>query len=219
MKLMILLSLSIFLPTLAGLFLFLKNKTITPFLLCLFLGSIVTIFAILIKDYYLINSVVNVYILLEFILFLFQFKKWGLFKNNLNFYVLISLNMLVWLYTGMYISDIGIRNTYFRVFYSIILVLSATDLVNKIAFERIKLMKDYRFIICIGFIIFYFYNIIIETFCSTILSFSIQTFYDIFNIKSYLNALVNVLYFVALLCILKKMKQQSIMRSSMPVCL
>jgi hypothetical protein len=208
---MILLSLSIFLPTLAGLFLFLKNKTITPFLLCLFLGSMVTIFPILIKDCYLINSVINIYILFELVLFLFQFKKWGLFKNNLNFYILISLSILVWLYTGMYISDIGIRNNYFRVFYSFILVLSATDLVNKIAFERIKLMTDYRFIICIGFIIFYCYNIIIETFNSMKLGFSIQTFYNIFIIKSYLNAFVNLLYFIALLCIAKSMKQKSIM--------
>jgi hypothetical protein len=214
---MVLLSLSIFLPTLAGLFLFLKNKTITPFLLCLFLGSMVTILPILIKGCYLLNSIINIYILFELVLFLFQFKKWGLFKKKLNFYVLIFLSMLVWLYTGIYISDIGIRNTYFRLFYSFILVLIATDFVNKIAFERIKLMKDYRFIICIGFIIFYFYNIIIESFCLTKLGFSSQFIYNIFNIKSYLNAFVNLLYFVALLCIHKKMKQQSIMRSSMPV--
>jgi hypothetical protein len=214
---MVLLSLSIFLPTLAGLFLFLKNKTITPFLLCLFLGSMVTILPILIKGCYLLNSIINIYILFELVLFLFQFKKWGLFKKKLNFYVLIFLSMLVWLYTGIYISDIGIRNTYFRLFYSFILVLIATDFVNKIAFERIKLMTDYRFIICIGFIIFYFYNIIIESFCLTKLGFSSQFIYNIFNIKSYLNAFVNLLYFVALLCIHKKMKQQSIMRSSMPV--
>lgn len=219
MKLMVLLSLSIFLPTLAGLFLFLKNKTITPFLLCLFLGSMVTILPILIKGCYLLNSIINIYILFELVLFLFQFKKWGLFKKKFNFYVLIFLSMLVWLYTGIYISDIGIRNTYFRLFYSFILVLIATDFVNKIAFERIKLMKDYRFIICIGFIIFYFYNIIIESFCLTKLGFSSQFIYNIFNIKSYLNAFVNLLYFVALVCIHKKMKQQSIMRSSMPVCL
>jgi hypothetical protein len=216
---MVLLSLSIFLPTLAGLFLFLKNKTITPFLLCLFLGSMVTILPILIKGCYLLNSIINIYILFELVLFLFQFKKWGLFKKKFNFYVLIFLSMLVWLYTGICISDIGIRNTYFRLFYSFILVLIATDFVNKIAFERIKLMKDYRFIICIGFIIFYFYNIIIESFCLTKLGFSSQFIYNIFNIKSYLNAFVNLLYFVALVCIHKKMKQQSIMRSSMPVCL
>lgn len=214
---MVLLSLSIFLPTLAGLFLFLKNKTITPFLLCLFLGSMVTILPILIKGCYLLNSIINIYILFELVLFLFQFKKWGLFKKKLNFYVLIFLSMLVWLYTGIYISDIGIRNTYFRLFYSFILVLIATDFVNKIAFERIKLMTDYRFIICIGFIIFYFYNIIIESFCLTKLGFSSQFIYNIFNIKSYLNAFVNLLYFVALVCIHKKMKLQSIMRSSMPV--
>ena len=216
---MVLLSLSIFLPTLAGLFLFLKNKTITPFLLCLFLGSMVTILPILIKGCYLLNSIINIYILFELVLFLFQFKKWGLFKKKFNFYVHIFLSMLVWLYTGICISDIGIRNTYFRLFYSFILVLIATDFVNKIAFERIKLMKDYRFIICIGFIIFYFYNIIIESFCLTKLGFSSQFIYNIFNIKSYLNAFVNLLYFVALVCIHKKMKQQSIMRSSMPVCL
>ena len=208
---MILLSLSIFLPTLAGLFLFLKNKTITPFLLCLFLGSMVTIFPILIKGCYLINSFINIYLLFELILFLFQFKKWGLFKNNFNFYVLIFFSILVWLYTGMYISDIGIRNTYFRVFYSFILVLSATDLVNKIAFERIKLMTDYRFIICIGFFLFYFDNFILETFCSTKLGFSSLFIYDIFMIKSYLNAFVNLLYFIALLCITKSMKKKSIM--------
>ena len=153
----------------------------------------------------------NIYLLFELVLFLFQFKKWGLFKNNLNFYVLIFLSILVWLYTGMYISDIGIRNTYFRVFYSFILVLSATDIVNKIAFERIKLMKDYRFIICIGFIIFYFYNIIVETFCSTKLGFSSLFIYDIFMIKIYLNAFVNLLYFIALLCLTKSMKKKSIM--------
>lgn len=194
-----------------GFFYLFKYKAIVPLIMCLILGSFATLLPILITDYFSLNVIGNIYVLIEFILILFQFKKWGLFKNNLNFYILIFTCFLFWLYSGMYILEIGIRNTYFRAFYSFIIVLGAIDLINKIAFERINLLKDYRFIICIGFIIFYFYNIIIESFCLIKLDFSKQFYYNIFIIKSYLNVFVNLLYFFALLCIPKTMKQKSIM--------
>lgn len=196
-------SLSIIFPAIVGSIKLMYNKNILPLVICFYLGTITTLIFYFVKDPLLKNVFANIYVLIEYILILLQLSKWGIFKNNLYLNSLLSLGLVCWLLSTINLNELGIRNAKFRLFYSFIITICSIDLINKIAFEKMTLLKDYRFLITLGFIIFYLYNILVEGLCMSHLNFTDRLIINIFNIKGYLNFTINLLYTFALLCIPK----------------
>lgn len=197
---------SIIIPAIAGIIKIRHTPVILPLLLCLYCSVMTEVLLYFNKNPTVINLYLNLYVLLEYFLLMWQLKKWGTLTRSRIFVSLMIFGLIIWNFSTFVYLDHGSRNFVFRLFYSFILVLCSINLLSKLAFERIQLMKDYRFLICIGFIVFYIYNILVEALCISSLDFSDELYKDIFNIKVYLNFAANIFYFIALLCIPKKKK-------------
>jgi hypothetical protein len=203
-----LLSLSIALPATAAL---IRIKSIQavdyPFLLCLIIGTIAEVVSFWLTKKGYSNTVIgNVYVFVESQLLVYQFYKWQVWKRrNKHYYFLYLILIAAWLYTGFVYKPWYYTNSYYRIVYSLVIVILSVDYVNRIVLEETgSMIKNYRFIICTGFITFYTLNILVETFY--IYDTGAQTDYSnsLFNIKSWCNFFINLLYLLAVLWIPRK---------------
>src|SRR5436305_402363 len=108
-KLKILLSFCILIPAVIGLIRFRNiDSAYRPFIYCIWIGLTNEVISyILVKGRHsnVINN--NIYGLIEFLLFTYQFKLWGLFrKRNILFTCIISALCLAWIFENFIISQI-----------------------------------------------------------------------------------------------------------------
>ncbi len=203
--LMMLLSSSILLPAVVGIVKVRCNTSIYPLVLCFWLGLSHTFLAVLLPSH-TINASSNLYIVCEFLLILYQIHLWGAGFRRKPLLIIFFVGILLWGYTTFFYFEFNERNGIFRIFYSLLIVFCSIDVINKLAFERIRLIGNWRFMIALGFIFFFSYNIIFETFWVSKSLFTDQFLEKIFSIKAYINLSINILYFIALLCIPAKKK-------------
>jgi hypothetical protein len=108
----------------------------------------------------------NSYLLFEGILIMFLFKNWGLFKNAekffrgfLTFYICFHL---------IYYFAFGLINTWyshFAIFHAFAMVIMTINYLNKlISNPEGNLLKDPRFIICMGFLFFFTFSCTMNAF-------------------------------------------------------
>jgi hypothetical protein len=153
--------------------------------------------------------VTNFFSLADFFLFAWLFHNWGLFKKDKTLFLGILLSFfVVWCITAYtFPRHFFYPNLYFRILYSFALIFfSVTTLNSLIINTRGGMLKNAKFWICIGIIIFYTLFIII---CATQLSILKENvskefqrkFYDIMVFS---NLFVNLLYAGAVLWIPRK---------------
>jgi len=146
-----------------------------------------------------VNS--NIYVLLEFILILYQFYRWDSISLH-KFYAFLGIGIIVWFTDNTIINMLTEDNSLFRIFYSFIIVFLSINQMNKIiVYEKRSLLKNTIFLICIAFLAYYGFKAFTEVFMAFHLGFS-----DIFNrnvliILYFVNLLSNILYAVAIVCI------------------
>lgn len=180
-----------------------------PFFLLLLLGFVDEL-----SSFFFINNlkrsnapVVNVFSLLECCLILYQLHIWGNKKaGNWPFYFFTGLCVFVWIVDNIAFLNLNAFSPYFRIFYAFIIVLLSINQINALMVKpNGVLYKSPRFIISLGFVIFFIYQIIYEA------SFYIGSDKSIIANKiifgfSYINLMVNLLYSVAVFLITGKHK-------------
>ena len=181
-----------------------------PFFLLLLLGfmnELISFFVI--HNFKLSNApVVNIYSLLECCLILYQLHIWRNKKaGNRPFYFLTCLCITVWIIDNIVFSNLPVFSPYFRIFYAFIIVLLSINQINALMVApNGVLYKSPRFIISLGFVISFIYQIIYEA------SFYIGSDKSIIANKiifgfGYINLLVYLLYSVAVFFITAKKKE------------
>jgi len=116
----------------------------------------------------------NIYALMEWLLIAWQFHKWGLLQTRKNvFYVLVLFVSLIWVTEDLVLRKITIYPPYFTVFYCFLIVLFSVNKIN--------------------FMITY------EWAYQTSLYGTTGITDNIIMLFSYVNALVNVIFAIALL--------------------
>jgi hypothetical protein len=145
----------------------------------------------------------NIYVLIESLLYCQLFLNWGSFKRNLNlFWATIVFLVVTWIYDNLFAHSIAHINSFFRIVSSFVLVFLAIDQVNKlITEERGRLFRNYRFLICLGMILFFTYRAYVEVFYWQDLHVSILFYRNIYNIMIFMNLFVNLMYALAILWI------------------
>lgn len=179
------------------------HQVFRPFIYCIWLGVFNEIisYGFLIPVFHNTAPNGNIYVLLEALLLLWQFKNWGLFKTYpLIFRSLVVFTVLIWITEVFIISNLFTVSSYFRIVYSFIIVLLSINLLNRhIIQEKTMLLKDSIGLICLAFIIFYTYKVMLEEFFLYGLysskPFAIKTFF----IFSFINLFCNLIYALAVL--------------------
>jgi len=203
-SLIFLTSLSILLPIIAGLIRFRRiGKGYQPLFLSLLAGlatELISRYVIHVKR--TSNAgIVNVDALLEWILIFWQFRVWGFFRTRKSLsYVLLALPCAVWITENLILGSGADFSPYFRFFYSFLIVLLSVNKINfMITHNNRNLLGHPDFLICIGFIIYFIYDIIYEWAYQSSLYGATDITTTIISLFGYINALTNIIFAIALL--------------------
>lgn len=151
----------------------------------------------------------NIFFLLEALLICFQFYRWDILGRRK--YLLLQSTFIIFWVAECILQSIYTMNSYFIIFHSFIVVLMSIHMINKIVFaENTSLLKHPVFLICMGFIVYFTYSVLVEVFWLYGLTQSKVFRLRIYEVLSYINLLVNLVYAIAILWM--PMRQQYILR-------
>lgn len=199
---------SILLPLLIGLIRIRKiQSNYHPFLALIIVGTLSELASFISIRLFKTNAVVsNIYSLVECMLILYQFYRWRFYTKPRRWYwVIPALILLIWITENlvfMYITRFG---PVFRISYAFVIVMLSINEINYlITHENRQLFRNASFLICIGFIIFFLYQLLFEG--ALFIAVSEPAIYRrIFSLQVYVNVFVNVIYAAAMLLIPVKM--------------
>jgi hypothetical protein len=185
------------------------NPTYRPFIFICIVALLNEILSLIILRIYGTNAVnANIYVWVEFILFLWLFRQWGsLNKKSWHFPLLVSLLTLIWIYDNLVWNQLSSFNSFYRICYSFCLIFLSIGQINTLLVRsRGSVLRNSRFLICMGIIIFYSYKATMEVFYLLKLNFSDDFYKNIFLILTLVNLFVNLVYTLAVIWIPRRQK-------------
>ena len=190
------------------------EKVFYPFVFLIWIGMVNELISLL-TIHFLRSTTINnnIYSLLEAFLITWQFKRWNLFKNKDWFYYFIQIIFLItWIGEDLIFSSIHEFNSYFNIFHGLVTVLLSINIINLlISNEQGNLIKNSIFLICIAFILYFTYTILIEIFWIYGFNESGNFQINIYFILDFINLISNLIFAVALIWM--PTKQKYILRS------
>jgi len=143
----------------------------------------------------------NLYVFIEFLLILWQFYRWN--TRRLAIYIVaIVLGSMVWITDNFILNSITQNNSLFRAFYSFVILLFSIDQISKLTvFVSGNLLKNAIFIICIAFVFYYGCKTFVEMNNALHVGLPPHILADFWTTMSFVNALSNIFYAIAILCI------------------
>lgn len=204
-----LLSLIVLFPCISGLVRWNKIRQMyQPFLILMIIGAVTEFVnyygGIKGKDN---NITLNVYSLLEWTFIIAQFYYWRYYSHTRRWYPYIGIVCLVlWFIEIFYLSNIREIGVIFRLASAFLIVTLSINEINYIIInESRELLKNARFLICTGFLIYFLYQLLLEGFIYiTADEKDNTTANQIIELSFYINAFVNVIYGIAVWFIPKR---------------
>lgn len=183
------------------------NNIYYPFLYCVWIGcvnEIINFFQYISHNTTAVNN--NIYVLVEAVLLTWLFKNLGLFKKSKwLFYTIIVACTLLWLYETFILRTIYLTSVYYRIICSFITIFLSITIINQIISRNTKgVLKNATFLLCVGFIIYYTYKILVYAFWLYAAGSSKTFFIKLFTIMIYINLLANLIYALAILWMPRK---------------
>lgn len=178
------------------------HRIFRPFIYCVWLGLINEVLSIVFIYTHHSNAVnSNIYVLLESFLLVWQFYEWGLLRRyKFLFPGLLALLATVWTAENFIIASIFQFSSWFRIIYSFVIVLLSISLFNQqLLIGKKSLLKSPVALICAGFIIYYTYKVLVETFWVYGLNESVNFQSKVYFILNYINLFTNLVYAFAVL--------------------
>lgn len=154
----------------------------------------------------------NIYILVEGLLIIWQFKKWNSFSGYKYGFTIASIYFIVtWFIEIHSIAALHQLHFYFQLLQAVVIVILSINMNNRLIISHGKtLVKNPVFIICTGYIIFFTFKILIEAFWLYKIKSSDAFLYAVFFIIACINVLVNLLFLIAVIWIPRKPQYISI---------
>lgn len=144
----------------------------------------------------------NCYVLIEFPIFLWLFYNWSSRNNKIYFIAVFLIGLGIWIFDNLILNSIFQINSYYRIYYSVVLILFSINQLNKIIFQDdITLWKNPIFLISITSIVYYSYRVFIEGLFLFQQEFSNDFFRGVYFIMLIVNFLAHLVYTLAVLCI------------------
>lgn len=207
-KWFVFLSLSIFIGAILGWLRITKiSSAWYPLIFCLTAGAVNEILSYWLTAHHYTTAVNNnIYVLLEALLILWQFYNWQAFTLHKKFFIgLVLFTIIAWLFEAFYINRIHAISYYFRIYYSLTIVVLAILINSRLIITyRYSLLKNATFLTCAAFIIFFSYKILVEIFW--LYGFNATPVFrvNVYTILAWVNCFTNLIYAMAILWIPSK---------------
>ncbi len=179
-----------------------------PFVFLLTIGAINEIASIIMVKLTNSNAInYNLYSLVEFFLITWQFWRWNQFSKNKALYQLIlAVGLTFWITENFVVKNIHSFNSYFVIGASFFIVLMSIHRINQLLYTTDSLLKNASFIICLCFVFYFTYAVLVEAFWAYGFTESASFVTRIYTILIYTNFIVNLVYAFAALWIPTKPK-------------
>ncbi|MDB5200841.1 MAG: hypothetical protein JWQ27_250 [Ferruginibacter sp.] len=204
-SLVVLFSYSIFIAAIVGVG---KIKNISsvyyPFVFLTWIAAINEVISFYASKYFHTNVLNNnIYVLFEPLFILWQFSEWKLFGKNKQLPLLIAVLVTIgWCIDYHDITNGSTVHLYYRIITSGFIVLCSVYLLSKVIIHYQKaLVKHTVFLVCIGFILFFTFEIFIDIFWMYSSRFNAVFQSNVFKIITWINLFVNIIYAYAVICI------------------
>jgi hypothetical protein len=143
----------------------------------------------------------NIFVFAEFVLILWQFYTWN-GDGKRKYLITAFLGIGVWLADNCILNTLSQNNSLFRSFYSFIIILfSISEGTRIVLYEKGSLLKNAIFVICITFLFYYGCKSFVEMINAFHLGLTAQTLWNFWIMMYFVNAIANLLYAFAILCI------------------
>lgn len=157
----------------------------------------------------------NIYILVEFLLLCLQFYYWNTLRRP-GLWFIILMGVLLWSSDNFLFSHPGNNNSLARIGFAFLFVFLSIDMINRhIVFGKESRYNISTLIIVTGLLLFFACKAYVEVFNAFDLGFSTAFYAHIWFTLSVVNAAVNIMYTIAMLCIPRK--QEFLWPSSLPL--
>ena len=194
-------------PALAAVFRFkIMIPKYRPLLILLLLGlineSLSAIYIFSVKSN-TINS--NIYVLVEYLLILWQFNRLGTSYSKTFFTVLVTLGAATWFVDNLLLSSLQNNNSLFRMCSSLVLVYVSIEKANQLLFfNGIVLIRNPDLLISLGFFAYFSFKTFIEVFNVFPMRINPDFYANLWVILSVINIFTNLLFTLAIICIRRK---------------
>jgi hypothetical protein len=197
---------SIFIPALVALIRLKKiNPIYYPFLICIWAGFINEAINYTLIDYYHMSNAVNtnIYCLVESLLYVWLFKRLGLFRSERFHLLLIIFLCATWSLENL-VVNLKLFDGYFTIVYSLVIVLMSITMMNRAIIQQVNLLTNSTFFICSALIIYFTTFALTEMFWLYGLTAGESFRLNIYRIMTYINATVNLIFASAILWMHRK---------------
>jgi hypothetical protein len=184
------------------------SKTYNPFIILITLAAFTELINYLSIILYRTNVlIINIYSFFECSLIISQFYYWRYYSHTKRWYpYFAALCSVIWvtdnLVIGHVTKDVGVI---FRISAAFVLVILSINEINYLIINYNKnLLKNSRFLICTGFLIYFLYEILLEGSIYISNQGGNSTASKIIQLSTYVNVLVNIIYGAAIIFIPKK---------------
>lgn len=202
------LSLSIFIAGILGIARFKRIQDIyRPFIYLIWIGCVTELANIYFAYRYHNNMAIStIYGLLESLLLLWFFTKLGVFnKQRRLVYIFAALFVISWAIDNFLGGSFGATYSfYFDTMYALFIVLLSIRAINDLLFTEKDLLKNPTFLICLGLVIYFTYQIIQRMFGLYGLKDSIEFRRSVQRILIAINCFTNLIFALAVLWMQKK---------------
>ncbi len=195
-------------PALIGIFRYKKISPVYyPFVYFCWAGLAAEIISLTSTFVYHTNAVgSNIYVLVEYLLILWQFKNWRLFQKGTRYFELcLVLVPLIWVTDIAIVHPITRFSSVYRMIYSLLIVLFSINSINELFFvERRNILRNSRFLISLAFLVYFTFKGLFEIYFLFHMQ-QMKTLYHLSLIAiDVVNDLANFTFALALLWIPKK---------------
>jgi len=119
--------------------------------------------------------------------------------------LLLFLFLAGWGFENVFIGKFGIYfNSYFNMFSGMAIVLISINAINEMLVKERELLKNSTFLLCIAFIIYFTYRILVEAFWLYGGNIGPGFMIKVYHIHSWINLLCNIIFACAILWMQKR---------------
>lgn len=178
-----------------------------PFLFVIWAGCVNELIAHFIVSKGYSNAIPsNIFTLMEACFIVWFFYRMELPKYIRKIWLLLIASFIFsWIIENIFLGRLEAHfNSYFNILSGFAIVLISINVINDLLVKETELLRNPLFLLCIAFIVYFTYRILVEAFWLSGQNISREFMIKVYDIHSWINLVCNIIFAFAILWMQKK---------------